>query len=65
MKDIARPDIKPAFAERNVPIVFATDEKYLPYVGVAVNSAIASSVRCNLDILILYAGIGDGAIRRD
>ena len=63
MKDIARPDIKPAFAERNVPIVFATDEKYLPYVGVAVNSAIASSVRCNLDILILHAGIGDGAIR--
>ena len=63
MKDIARPDIQPAFAERNIPVVFATDENYLPYVKVAVNSAVANAASSNLDILILHSGIDDGSIR--
>ncbi|MBR3957682.1 MAG: glycosyltransferase [Kiritimatiellae bacterium] len=62
MKDIARPDIKPAFAERNVPIALATDENYLPYLKVAINSAIANSPGSNLDIIVLHAGIAEDAI---
>ena len=63
MKDIARPDIKPAFAERNVPVALATDENYLPYLKVTINSAIASSPGSNLDIIVLHAGITEDAIR--
>ena len=63
MKDIARPDIKPAFAERNIPVVFATDENYLPYVKVAVSSAVANAAGSNLDILILHSGMSDESIQ--
>ena len=63
MKDVARPDIKPAFADRNIPVVFATDENYLPYVKVAVNSAVANAAGSSLDILILHSGIDGGSIR--
>ena len=63
MKDIARPDIKPAFAERNVPVALATDENYLPYLKVAINSAIANSPGSNLDIIVLHAGIPEDAVR--
>jgi len=63
VKDIARPDVKPAFAERNVPVVLATDENFLPYLKVAVNSAIANAPGSNLDILVLCAGIQEEAIR--
>ncbi|MBQ8124643.1 MAG: glycosyltransferase [Kiritimatiellae bacterium] len=62
MKDIARPDIKPAFAERNIPVALATDENYLPYLKVTINSAIASSPGSNLDIIVLHAGIPEDAI---
>lgn len=62
MKDIARADIKPAFAWRNVPVALATDENYLPYLKVTVNSAIASSPGSNLDIIVLHAGIPEDAI---
>ena len=34
MKDVARPDIQPAFAVRNVPVALATDENYLAYLNV-------------------------------
>ena len=63
MKTFARPDVKPAFAARNVPVVFATDENYLPYLKVAINSAIANSPGSNLDIIVLHAGIPEDAIR--
>ena len=63
MKDIARPDIKPAFAERNVPVVFSTDENYLPYVSVALNSAIANSDGCNLDVIVMYSDIRDEVVQ--
>ena len=59
----ACPDIRPAFAERNVPVALATDENYLSYLKVTINSAIASSPRSNLDIIVLHAGIPEDAIR--
>ena len=62
MKDIARADIKPAFAVRNVPVALATDENYLSYLKVTINSAIASSPGSNLDIIVLHAGITEDAI---
>ena len=63
MKDIARPDIKPAFAARNVPVVFATDANYLPYLKVTINSAIANAGGSNLDILVLHSGVDEGLIQ--
>lgn len=51
------PVVKPAFAEANIPVVLSTDENYLPYVQVIINSIKASSKVGNLDILILHAGI--------
>lgn len=56
------PYIQPAFAERNIPIALATDENYLPYLKVTINSAIASSPGSNLDIIVLHAGIPEDAI---
>ncbi|MBR4523430.1 MAG: glycosyltransferase, partial [Kiritimatiellae bacterium] len=62
VEGIARPDIKPAFTERNVPVALATDENYLPYLKVTINSAIANSPGSNLDIIVLHAGIPEDAI---
>ena len=63
MNSIAHADISPAFAERNVPVALATDENYLSYLKVTINSAIASSPGSNLDIIVLHAGIPEDAIR--
>ena len=60
-KNIARPDIKPAFAERNVPVALATDETYLPYAAVTINSLVANTKSGNIDVLILHAGIREQA----
>ena len=57
---IARPDIKPAFAERNVPVAMATDENYLPYLRVVVNSILAHAKKGNIDLLVLNDGIDAG-----
>ena len=62
MSGITRLDVKPAFAEGNVPVALATDENYLPYLKVAINSAIARSPRSNLDIIVLHADIPEDAI---
>ena len=62
MNSIAHADISPAFAERNIPVALATDENYLPYLKVTINSAIASSPGSNLDIIVLHAGIQEDAI---
>jgi lipopolysaccharide biosynthesis glycosyltransferase len=48
------PLVKPAFAKNNIPVVFATDSNYLPYLGVALHSLIKnSSSKNNYDICIL------------
>ena len=57
------PEIRPAFATRNIPVVFSTDENYLPYVKVAINSVVVHSADRNLDIIVLHSGINDEAIR--
>ena len=54
---LARPDIRPAFAERNIAVAFSTDENYLPYVAVSINSVVANTKSGYVDILILYDGI--------
>lgn len=59
----SQPDVKPAFTERNIPVVFATDKNYLPYVKVAINSVIANNADGNLDIIVLCSGICDESIR--
>ena len=45
-------EIRPAFAERNIPVALATDENYLPYVKVLLRSIVANT-KWNLDFLIL------------
>ena len=50
-------DIKPAFAERNIPIAFSTDANYLPYVAVAINSIVENMESGYADILVLHDGI--------
>ena len=55
--NVAFPVVKPAFAKDNIPVVISTDENYLPYVHVVVNSIKANSKVGNLDILILHDGL--------
>ena len=61
MKGIARPDIKPAFAERNIPVALAVDENYLPYAAVTINSLVSNTKSGNLDVFLLHAGISETA----
>jgi glycosyltransferase involved in cell wall biosynthesis len=51
-------DIKPAFAENNIPIVATTDENYLEYTKVLLRSIIATT-SCNIDFLIFHEGIAE------
>ena len=52
------PNIEPAFAENNVPIVMAADDKYVPYVTVMIRSvAEHASPDRNYDIVILHSSI--------
>ena len=57
---IARFDIKPVFAERNIPVALATDENYLPYVKVLLRSIVANT-KWNLDFLILGNSVPETA----
>ena len=52
-------DVRPAFAERNLPVAISTDENFLPYVRVLVNSIVASTQRANLDVFVLHDGISE------
>lgn len=53
-------DIHPAFAERNIPIVLAADNKYVPYVTVLLRSLIDNSNPYrNYDFVILNSNITD------
>ena len=54
-------DIRPAFAERNVPISVATDENYLPYLKVVVRSILANTKNGNIDLLVLNDGLATDA----
>ena len=58
---IARPDIRPAFAEHNLPIAVATDENYLPYLQVIVNSILSNTKNWNIDLLVLNDGLSADA----
>ena len=55
--NIARPDIKPAFKERNIPVALSTDENYLPYVKVVINSILLHTQSGNVDVLVLHNGL--------
>lgn len=50
--------IQPIFGERSIPIVFCSDNNYLPYTAVAIQSIIANSdSSSNLDIVIIAENI--------
>lgn len=50
--------VKPAFAENNVPVVFAANDSYVPYLAVALKSLIENTSReKNYDIIVLHADI--------
>ncbi len=50
--------VKPAFAENNVPVVFAANDSYVPYLAVALKSLIENtSCERNYDIIVLHADI--------
>ncbi|WP_337813735.1 glycosyltransferase family 8 protein, partial [Parabacteroides johnsonii] len=50
--------VKPAFKERNVPVVFSVDENYAPYLSVCICSLISNSSNTNnYDIWILDGGL--------
>ena len=54
----------PYFPERNVPIVMASSEFFLPYSGVAIQSIIEhSSPDYNYDIILLNTGYSERAIQ--
>lgn len=53
-------EIIPAFETNNVPVCFFSDNKYVPYLGTAVCSAINNANRTtNLDILIFQNGYSE------
>ncbi len=51
---LSRSDIKPAFSQNNIPIVFGSDENYLPYLKVTLKSILSNTHDRNLDILIFH-----------
>ena len=52
--------IRPAFAERNIPIVFASNDNYVPYLGVAMLSLLENaSADFNYDIVVLEGDISE------
>lgn len=50
--------IKPAFESNNIPVLFAIDDNYVPYLGVALRSLYAHSTPGhNYDIVIIESGM--------
>lgn len=48
----------PAFSGNNIPVIFSTDDLYLPILGVALQSLVAAShPENNYDILVLHQGL--------
>ena len=61
--DITFPDndfaIKPAFSEKNIPIVFTVDDRFLPYTVVALSSLVQNvSNENNYDVILLAHKMG-------
>ena len=57
--------LSPAFEKNNIPVVFATDDNFVPYIGVAIKSLIENaSEENNYDVVILYADIDEYNIKR-
>lgn len=53
-------NLKPAFAKKNIPVVFSSDNGYALYLGVCIKSLIInSSSDYNYDIVILDGGISE------
>lgn len=51
-------EIKPAFGKHNVPLIFASNEYFVPYLSVMLLSIIKhGQIKCNYDILILHQDI--------
>lgn len=62
---IAAKALRPAFAERNICVVFSTNEYFVPYLGVAIFSLLKnSSPQYNYDIIILGRGLSSEANRK-
>lgn len=56
--------IAPYFKDRNIPICLSTDEKYVPYLCVAVKSVIDNAdAELNYDIVVLHEGLSRYHIR--
>ena len=52
--------IEPAFKNKNIPIVFSSDNNYVYYLGVCIKSLICNtSTQYNYDIVILESNISD------
>lgn len=50
--------INPAFNKNNIPVIFSTDENYVPLLAVTVKSVLANiSTENNYDIVVLNSGI--------
>ena len=50
--------VEPAFLQNNIPVVFAVDNNYAPYLSVCLESLInSSSITNNYDIWILDGGL--------
>lgn len=50
--------VKPAFSESNVPVVFAANDSYAPYLAVALKSLIENTSReRNYDLIVLHTDI--------
>lgn len=57
--------VKPKFEKNNIPIVLASDENFVPYLGVTIKSIIEnSSVDNNYDIVILNTNIDQYSQKR-
>ncbi|MBK1992458.1 glycosyltransferase family 8 protein, partial [Campylobacter sp. 2018MI35] len=58
-------EIKPAFQENNIPIIFSCDDNYLSYLAVILNSIkINSDKEFNYDICILYDTLNQDGIKK-
>jgi len=54
---IGHPEIRPAFGERNLPVVMAIDGNYIPYLRIVLRSILASTTSRNLDVIVLHNGL--------
>ena len=52
--------VSPAFDKNNIPVVFATDNNFVPYLGVTIKSLVEnSSEENNYDIVILFSNVDE------